>query len=212
MEELAAFIRQFPVRQFTKDEMLVYESDSSTEFFAIRSGLVKASSILEDGTEQLVWLAGKHDLVPLEQLFGARPSQTSFFYTAYSDGEAYVIPKNRFRVFLQCHPKSMNYAAKELTNHMYDLLERLNGLGKPKAKDKIMQTLLFLCHRFGSANTAEGNCQLDLELTQQDIANLVGVTRETAAVELKRLKDEGQINYGPGYFTVCPSKLSAAFM
>jgi DNA-binding XRE family transcriptional regulator len=42
--------------------------------------------------------------------------------------------------------------------------------------------------------------QINLRLTQQDFANLVGITRETAATELNKLKKTGAIFYSPGIF------------
>jgi CRP-like cAMP-binding protein len=40
--------------------------------------------------------------------------------------------------------------------------------------------------------------EIDLTLTHQDFANLTGLTRETAATELNRLKKKGVINYSNG--------------
>jgi CRP-like cAMP-binding protein len=68
--------------------------------------------------------------------------------------------------------------------------------------------LNILAKRFGKENEGGDKSEIIVPLTQQDIANLLGLTRETVATELKKLKDKGYVYYDKWQFVVHTDKLS----
>jgi CRP/FNR family cyclic AMP-dependent transcriptional regulator len=76
---------------------------------------------------------------------------------------------------------------------------RLNALLNLKARDKLVHTLHYLAQTHGQ-QVKGGMVKINLGLTQQDFANLIGITRETAATELNKLKKLGVVYYSPGVF------------
>ena len=74
---------------------------------------------------------------------------------------------------------------------------RLNALQHSRAGDKLIYTLHYLALSHGERQpNAPKVIQISLQLTHQDFANLTGLTRETAATELNKLKRLGIIDYG----------------
>ena len=71
---------------------------------------------------------------------------------------------------------------------------RLNALQHSRASDKLIYTLHYLALSHGKSISPD-EVELTLDLTHQDFANLTGLTRETAATELNRLKSLGVISY-----------------
>jgi CRP-like cAMP-binding protein len=71
---------------------------------------------------------------------------------------------------------------------------RVNALEQSKATHKVINTLHYLCLRFGK-EIKENIVKVELPLTQQDLANFMGLTRETTGIELKKLEKQGVINY-----------------
>ena len=71
----------------------------------------------------------------------------------------------------------------------------------------LLFTLRYLCTRFGQP-IVDGSVYMDLPLTQQDIANFIGLTRETTAIELKRLEKNTVISYDRRHFVVRMQKLN----
>jgi CRP-like cAMP-binding protein len=71
---------------------------------------------------------------------------------------------------------------------------RLNALQHSRASDKLVYSLHYLALTYGTPLT-DDRTEISLELTHQDFANLTGLTRETAATELNKLKKEGLIFY-----------------
>ena len=72
---------------------------------------------------------------------------------------------------------------------------RLNALQHSRASDKLIYTLHYLALTHGNAQE-KNTIEITLDLTHQDFANLTGLTRETAATELNKLKKQGIISYG----------------
>ena len=74
-------------------------------------------------------------------------------------------------------------------------LINLEAVGQSRVREKIIYILRYLLQRYG-AEINEGWWKLNVRITQNDISNMIGITRETVAVELSKLKHEGIINTG----------------
>jgi CRP-like cAMP-binding protein len=83
---------------------------------------------------------------------------------------------------------------------------RITALEQSRAVEKILFTLYYLLYQFGDS---KGNDEflLDLKLTHATIASLVGLTRETTATELNKLKKKGVLTYTKKIYTVNRKKL-----
>jgi CRP-like cAMP-binding protein len=194
MDAIVTYVRTQPVKRFTKDSILVYQGELPTALYAIRSGYVKIYDISPDGNEQFLGLAGKYDFIPSEILFSnLRAAQ--FFYAAFTPIEVYVVNRGEFIEQVRRNTDALYHIVQTITDKYHDQLRHLTAVQKPKAREKIIYVLHFLASHFVDG-MAPGTQPVALPLTQQDIANLVGVTRETAAHELKILKSEGYISYG----------------
>lgn len=200
VDKITAYIRAQPSLQFKRGEILIYQDTEPTVLYGIRSGFVKVHDIGNDGTEQLIWLAKKYDILPLEWLFG--PEKTShYFYTAYTDVSVFEIDKHAFLQQVTEDSEALLAIVKAITLKYNDLLRHVNATQKPKARDKLLHTLYFIAERFTPTKDS-GLTKTVLPLTHQDLANLSGISRETASVELKRLKDEKIIHYDKTNFYI----------
>ena len=206
MDEVAAYVRTQPVRRFAKDTILVHQGELPAALYAIRSGYVKMYDLSADGSEQLLGLAGKYDFVPSEILFSDLTA-AQFFYAAFTPIEVYCVDTAEFIDRVRGNAQALYRIVQAVTHKYHGLLQHLTAVQKPKARDKIVSVLQYLATHFGNERLPAGlpasaARSVMLPLTQQDIANLVGVTRETAAHELKLLKAEGYISYSKSLFYV----------
>lgn len=206
MVKIAEFIRSQPTKTFVKDEILIYQDTVPEHLFAIRSGFVKVHDVAEDGSEQLNWLAKKYDVLPVEWLFETE-SKSQFFYTAHSDVEAFIVDREAFMEQAKDDPATLLAITETIIRQYHDLLRHVNAAQKPKARDKVTYSLYFLAKRFLPEH-GEGLQKIVLPLNHQDIASLVGTSRETVSLELKKLKDEGVIDYDKTAFYINYEKLT----
>jgi CRP/FNR family transcriptional regulator len=200
------FIKQFPVRRFTKDSPIISEGDEVNQLFAIQTGYIKVSSLNSDGIQRLLWIAGRYDIAPTEQLF-SKSTAVTFYYTALTDVTAYVISKDAFLTKAHDSPAFLYEIAVAMSGHYDDLLHRLNSLEQTSIRGRLIHTLHYLATRF-SAENAVDLFTLDLRLTHQDIAEMIGATRETTSVELQKLRLDDLISYDRSSFIVHVDRLS----
>jgi CRP/FNR family cyclic AMP-dependent transcriptional regulator len=119
-----------------------------------------------------------------------------YYYEAFTPlVEVYSIDRAEFVDFIKNRPELLY---QELQRSLADQLGaslRLNALQHSRASDKLVYTLHYLALTHGKP-ASKNLIEITLSLTHQDFANLTGLTRETAATELNRLKKQGVIDYG----------------
>ena len=207
MQKLDEFIQRYPLRRFDKDQLLLVQDERPRDIFYVKSGFIKGYDINVDGIEQHIWLGAKGDIIPYEWLFSAVDS-TLLFYSAFTELEVYVVNRQELLDFFSTNPDVVLYIAKDIASKLSELTEKLTATEKPKASEKIVYMLNILAKRFGDDDGSGNKSQITVPLTQQDIANLLGLTRETVATELKKLKDKGFVYYDKWQFVVHTDKLA----
>lgn len=206
--DIVTFVKQFPVKSFSKGQVLLSEGDITDSLLAIRSGFVKVLTHDTNGSERILWIAGRYDIAPSEQLFAIRrPLQ--FSYIALSDGQAYLINKTSFLKTANADAVLMGEIARSMSGHYDDLLSRISSAEQTSVRQKLIATLLYLASRF-SAESSVDLYRLGLHLTHEDIATLIGSTRETVSLELQKLRQNGIIAYDRQSFVINVSAGTAA--
>src|SRR5690606_15657026 len=131
---------------------------------------------------------------PLSWVFGETPT-TLFYYDAISDCEILTVPKNELVQAVTKNPKIMSNILAMTMNEYTSLQLRITALEQSSAAEKIALTLYYLIFRHGE-ETKPGIYSINVKMTQSMIASLVGLTRESTAVNLKLLRKKGIVTYG----------------
>lgn len=194
------FVKQFPLRSFSKGEVVMSEGDVFDKLLAIQSGFMKITSLDDNGVERVLWIAGRYDIVPTEQLFSRR-GPLAFFYTALTDCTAYEVKKAEFLAHVKDNLGLMTDIATTMSAQYDDLLLRVDSIGQSSVREKLLSTLRYLAERFSASNSVDLHA-LGLNLTHQDIAEMIGSTRETTSLELQKLRQEGYIDYSRNKFVI----------
>jgi CRP/FNR family cyclic AMP-dependent transcriptional regulator len=192
------FLERFPLIKRGKNQILLFQGEAPRFAHIMKSGIVKTYNVNGQGIEQLVSFQDSLDVFPFTWVWGKAPSAL-YYYEALSDCEIYCVPRDNYLEFIESDPLLMADEIKKYAHHEVGHTLRLNALLNLKARDKLVHTLHYLAQTHGRPMT--GNMvKINLGLTQQDFANLIGITRETAATELNKLKKKGVIRYSPGVF------------
>jgi CRP-like cAMP-binding protein len=206
VKHLQHFVRQYPSKTFERGATILMQDAVPESLYAIKSGFVKGYDIDGQGSEQLVWLGGENDIFPLSVPF-APLTTVPYFFSAFSDVELHIVAIDEFNTFIEENRTGLLEVTQTLATRLADTFRHLNAAEKTRAEDKIIHALQFLSQRFGCAgyNAAAGR-EIKLPITHQDIASLLGLTRETVTVELKKLKDGGYIFYDKANFIMHEQK------
>jgi CRP/FNR family transcriptional regulator len=193
LKSLQPLLDEHVKRQIGRHSTILYQGEVPRSVCIVGKGMVKASNFSAQGEEQLISFHIVGELFPTPWLF-EKTNSTLYFYEAVTPCEIYFVPRQNFHDFINAHipaqQELMAYMAGEYTGSLL----RINALEQAKAREKITYTLYYLSQRYGKAERG-GWVGLSLSLTHQQLAGLVGLTRETTATELNRLKRKKVIRY-----------------
>lgn len=202
--DFISYVKARPIRRFEKDELLLASGDPSDTLFAIREGFIKATTTEESGRERLLWIAGRYDVAPMERFFTHKPLQ--YDYVGYCEGTAYEVKKSELHQLLKEHPSFGIEIARGLSEHFDDVSERLSAIGHGEIFRKLLHTVYTLATKFSSSDSVELHA-LGLNLTHQDLADMIGASREVVSIELNKARSAGYVDYSRSTFCVDTVKI-----
>lgn len=206
MSEINEIVRKYgSTRLIKRGAILLYQGEVPRRALVIKKGLVRAYAITNSGEERAIALHDEGDIIPLSWVFG-ETSTTLFYYDALTDCEIIAVPKNELMHAITNNPKAMAEVLKVAMNEYTSLLLRVTALEQSSAAEKIALTLYYLLFRHGK-EINPGVYFVHIKMTQSMIASLVGLTRESTAVNLKLLKKKGIIEYSNFNYTVYKTNL-----
>ncbi len=115
--------------------------------------------------------------------------------------------KEHFENFLAKRPQLAMRFLTELSSMLRDRDEMLEKLALGDVRERILHLLLKLSEKFGVED--EGLVKIDLALTHQEVANMIGATREAVTVILNELMKEGMIRTGRKTISIHQRKVKA---
>ncbi len=199
-------MRRFPIESYKKSEIILLQGEVPRNVYIIKSGVVKTYGINNDGDERPVSFDTAGEIFPIGWLF-EKIDRTQYFYQALTDCEVYAVPRKSLLRYWRLHPKMGYEMYATLAGRFVTLQARIYALEQSKANEKIVHTLLYLAERFGASTSAAGTTTLSIPLTQQELGNFIGLTRETTSVELKKLERMKAIKYSRYEYQVNLPKL-----
>ncbi len=201
---LQPLIKKVITRKFAAGATILYQGEAPRSACVLVKGVVRVFSISSQGDEQIVMFHVAGEFFPSSWIFGKAPG-TLFFYEALTDCEVAFVSRTELLEFMSATPERSQAMLDYFTTNFAASLIRVNALEQPKARDKLIYTLYYLCQRYATLDKPQ--VKIPLALTHQHLASLVGLTRETTAMEMAKLKKESVINYKQQQYTVQLEKL-----
>ncbi|HTE22777.1 MAG TPA: Crp/Fnr family transcriptional regulator [Candidatus Limnocylindria bacterium] len=205
MDDYLNFLKNFRTKRFKKGEIILVQGEVPECAYAVKSGIVKTYNLTLAGEEKPIGFDLDTEIFPLAWAFG-KVNHVQFYYEAFTETAVYCIPTAELQKFFASHGRARAFLLDQLISaHMHTQL-RINALEQSKASQKVLNTIHFLCLRFG-VEQRKNVVQIRLPLTQQDLANFIGLTRETTGIELKKLHQKGVLSYKKQNYVVRTDKL-----
>jgi len=162
-----------------RGQTLMWEGDAAPVVGSVRRGLLKLTSMLSDGREQILGLALPGDFVG--RPFGGRATST---VTALTETSLCVFPRAVFDAFVADHPEVQH----ELLLHTLDALDHARRwiilLARKSAGERVASFLLEMADRAGVADGEPA----EIVLSRQQMADFLGLTIETVSRKLTLLR------------------------
>jgi CRP-like cAMP-binding protein len=169
--------------RYDQGTLFLAEGDLTDSLYFIVSGLVKVYKTSPGGKEQVLHIAPPGDSLNDVSLFDGGPNAAGML--ALTPVVLYTIKKNDIFRVLQENPRLMMNVIRSLAQRIRRDSNLLEDLSSSQVLVRLAK--LFL-GRYGGEELTEG-----LNLTQKDIASLVGSSREMVNRSLKIIEDMGGI-------------------
>ncbi len=190
-KEFEIFYKQFSTREYKKGENLIRADDNPQGIFCLTKGYVRQYTISKTGIELTLQILKPITYFPLIWAINGAPNV--YFYEALTEVEVGRAPKEQVVTFIKDKPAIILELMSKLLGDYAETLSRVEHLVFSDAYRRVISVLLYIAKHFGE-ETAQG-VVVDHRFTQQDIATLVGVARETASIEMGTIEKKGFIEY-----------------
>ncbi|QQS69239.1 Crp/Fnr family transcriptional regulator [Candidatus Saccharibacteria bacterium] len=180
-------------RHYPKKRTILFQGEVPASVMVLRSGIVKVYGITGDGDQRTVTILTAGDVFPMSWVFG-KSQQCIYYFEALTDCTVLAVSKEDYEHALATNLELKEQIFQNYMSHYVAATMHVYALEHSYAQDKLIYILQYLVTRFGEKQD-DGRCKIGLRLSHQDIAEMVGITRETAAVELHKLKAKELIDY-----------------
>jgi CRP-like cAMP-binding protein len=190
-EEFKEFYKQFQTRTYKKGEMLIRADDDPVGIFCLTKGYVRQYTISKTGFELTLHILRPISYFPMVWAVNGTPNV--YYFEALTPVEVGRAPRDQVVNFIKDKPTVIFELLSELIEDYAESLTRIEHLVFSDAYRRVISILLYIAKHFGERS--DNGVIVNHRFTQQDIATLVGVTRETASNEMVRLEKKGLVKY-----------------
>lgn len=188
-EAFAALTEEITEVDLSRGSALFYEGDPGDQLYFIVSGKIKLGRTASDGRENLVAIMGPGEIFGEMALFDPSPRSTSA--TAVSEARLAGLKHENLRKVITRSPEVSAQLLQALARRLRRTNENLADLVFSDVPGRVAKALLDLADRFG--RPATDGILVAHELTQEELAQLVGASRETVNKALAEFVQRGWI-------------------
>jgi len=183
---LVNFFARYPKKKYDAGEVIISSGGEARYIFFIDKGIVRSFYIDEKGNELTINLFKPLNLFPLSAVLAERGNVYNI--QAFTSVEVSFAPVPVVLKHLDENSQLKNRIIRNFAKGLEGYVIRSFFLIKGSASQKVASTFLMLTKRFGKK--INRLITINLPLTHQNIADLAGITRETASIQIGLLKKE----------------------
>ena len=181
------------------EETLFHKGDPGLQLFIVARGVIRISSTSDDGKETTL------NLMHSGQMFGEVAVLDGQYRTAnaiaHEPSELLVIERRDLMAYLDRNPEAMRRMLVAVCSHLRWISEALEDAHFLDLPRRLAKRILLLAKLFGHPHS-EGGIRIALQLSQQDLAELLVVTRESVNRQLRQWETDGLMTLKGGYLVV----------
>ena len=176
-------------------QRLFQAGDQSVDVYIVAEGCIRLFQVSPTGKEAILWLSFPGELFGMAEIWSG--SQRQVYAVANEATSVYSIRRQDFIQFLGAHPEAAMKAIGILSARVRALGHTLGGLASDNVETRMARLLLRYATLSSatrcSAAVADDEVCVNVRLRHQDIANLIGASRQTVTTNLLRLREQGTI-------------------
>lgn len=180
--ELAEFKNSGCTQRLEAGQSLFFEGDPATQIYNVTEGALKLTKLLPDGRRQVLGFTLPGDFLGISlggnHAYGAEAVQRTRLCR---------FQRSRFAEFAESHPHLEREVYKVAAHELAAAQAQMLLLGRKSALERVASFLLHLEQRQRKV-AGDKSHQVDLPMTRAEIADYLGLTKETVSRVLTELK------------------------
>jgi len=181
-----------PVK-ISKGNTLFKEGDEGDRLYVVLEGKLKLGTASGDGRENLLSILGPGEMFGELSLFDPQPRTSTA--TAVTDARLLALSHDQVIGLITAHPRVALELLERLAQRLRRSNEVLADLVFADVPGRVAKAIIDLGTRFGSQK--EDGLHVNHDLTQEELAQLVGASRETVNKALADFASRGWVRLEP---------------
>jgi len=189
-EDMTTVIKKIDRREYQKGDFLFQLGDAAERLWIVNEGSIKVFTYTQEGKEQILYLLSSGDFLGDLNLF--KENAYPYYAAALEPTRLCTLSRENFQEILKDVPKInekvLAYAYDRITN----LEELVQTVTAKNVGQRIAKLLLHFLEHFGLERN--GMLEITFPVSREDMANYLGLTRETVSRQLSQFQSEGIID------------------
>jgi CRP/FNR family transcriptional regulator len=179
-------------RTLTRGE-LVFQAGSAGDYvYFLETGRVKIYHLSPTGKEILLWFCFPGEIFGLAEVCHGGGRQV--YAETCEASQVLGVRQNDFKTFLSTRPPVAMLVNEVLACRLRNLGNIIQSLVASDVNERVAQLIVRLASVHGQ-KTQNGDIALDIRLTHQEMANMIGTTRQSVTSALNLLRRQGVLEF-----------------
>ena len=176
--------------------------------YFLKTGKIKVSHPVSNGKEVTLWFCFGGDIFGLAE--ATQNGEREVNALACEKSEVLRITRESFNSYLFEQPQVMFLLLKVISSRLRCLSETLANVAGEQVQTRFVKLIAWLCTRYGSIDGNSVN--INVHLTHQEIADMIGSTRQTVTSIMSDFKEKGILATNGHYIQIMDKKLLGSLL
>lgn len=172
-----------------RGEMLFAAGGTDNHVYVVERGRIKIFQLSSKGKETLLWFCARGEIFGVSELCTGSARQV--YAQACEDSDVVCIERDRFKAFVAARPTIGLHVIDILSHRLRHLGHAVEQLATIDVRQRLQHLLADLSTRYGQRN--DRGVVIDIGITHQEMADMIGTTRQSVTTILSEMKREGAI-------------------
>jgi len=201
LREIERFAHLFYEHDYGAKEIVFAQGDLGDAIYLMKTGHVRLYRVTEHGKEITLAILGPGDVFGELALF--EEAQRETFAETLDNAHICASSVNDFNRVMRHRPQLGMMIAREIARRRLQAETRIAGMAYGTVSGRVKFVLRHLAQEQGT-KLPDGSIRIDVRLSHQDLANIVGTARETCTVEVGKLQLQGLLRMDEEHRFVLP--------
>lgn len=188
-EELLEIVNTINHKEYTKGDVIFTEGNIANTLYFVNEGKIKLYKYTKDGKEQILHVLSEGDF--FGELDLIKPSKYGFNAKAIVDAKICTLTKDEMKDIMMRNPEIGIKLLETVGERLSKVENLVQNLATNDVDSRMAYLITDLMEKYGESKG--DNISIVLPLSREEMANYIGVTRETISRKLKKFEDENLI-------------------